>query len=70
MSENNNNTEENNICEERYRTRVVALAVREACYVANYSHRQHDWEAACKVILHNQLLTSSEKSMIITLLQM
>ncbi|CAG8484054.1 7678_t:CDS:2 [Funneliformis mosseae] len=67
---NNGNpqTEENYIFEESNRTRIVALAVREACYVANY-HKQHDWDSACQLIFHNKLLTFSEKAMIITLFQ-
>ncbi|CAI2176609.1 4182_t:CDS:2 [Funneliformis geosporum] len=68
-NDNNPKIEENYIYEESNRTRIVALAVREACYVANYGHKQHDWDSACQLILHNKLLTFSEKSMIITLFQ-
>lgn len=66
---NQNQIEENFTYEERNRTLIVALAVREACDVASYGNKQHDWEAACRVISHNKLLTCSEKSMIINLLK-
>ncbi|CAB4482596.1 uncharacterized protein OCT59_026874 [Rhizophagus irregularis] len=66
---NQNQIEENFTYEERNRTLIVALAVREACDVASYGNKQHDWEAARRVISHNKLLTCSEKSMIINLLK-
>ncbi|CAJ0828673.1 2435_t:CDS:1 [Entrophospora sp. SA101] len=44
------------------RTRVVAMAVREACEIAYLKKTQQDWEAACQAILENELLTRTEKS--------
>ncbi|CAG8603685.1 8562_t:CDS:2 [Funneliformis mosseae] len=43
------------------RTRLVALAVKEAISVAS----QQDWEAACRMILQHKLLTWSEKNTIV-----
>ncbi|CAJ0913135.1 3920_t:CDS:1, partial [Entrophospora sp. SA101] len=51
------------------RTRVVAMAVREACEIAYLKKTQQDWEAACQAILENELLTRTEKSTIISLLK-
>ncbi|CAJ0905905.1 9144_t:CDS:2 [Entrophospora sp. SA101] len=50
------------------RTRVVAMAVREACEIAYLKKTQQDWEAACQAILENELLTRTEKSTIISLI--
>ena len=50
---------------ETNRARLIALAVREAVSVAN----QQDWNAACRMILRHRLLTWSEKSTIVALLQ-
>ncbi|CAJ0625379.1 14864_t:CDS:2 [Entrophospora sp. SA101] len=52
------------------RTRVVAMAVREACEIAYLKKTQQDWEAACQAILENELLTRTEKSTIISLLEL
>ncbi|RHZ83195.1 hypothetical protein Glove_99g63 [Diversispora epigaea] len=50
------------------RAHIVALAVREACTVANMGKNQQDWEAACRFIMSNDLLTSREKVTIVSLL--
>ena len=60
-----NNTEIEVSEDETNRARLIALAVREAISVAN----QQGWEAACKMILEHKLLTWSEKSTIVALLQ-
>jgi hypothetical protein len=47
---------------------VVALAVREACKIACIGSNHQDWDAACKFILNNKLLTDKEKNAIVNLL--
>ncbi|CAG8768893.1 13594_t:CDS:1, partial [Funneliformis caledonium] len=59
---------EKGINDEKNRTRVIALAVREAVAVA-FGVNQPDWDAACRNILQNHLLTGQEKSTIIELLK-
>ena len=54
--------------DDRSRTKIVALAVREAVAVA-FGVEDADWDAACRTILQNQLLTSTEKSTIVALLK-
>ncbi len=50
------------------RGRIVALAVREACSVASLGQNHQDWDAACRFILQNKLLTNKEKRTIINLI--
>ncbi|CAG8618091.1 5292_t:CDS:2 [Acaulospora morrowiae] len=50
------------------RARVVALAVREACAIAKLGQDKQDWEAACRMISENNLLTDKEKTTIVALL--
>lgn len=54
------------------RAKVVAAAVKEAYNYAkskNSHHaNSHDWEAACRMIMQNKILTCSEKSTIAALL--
>nr|CAG8503277.1 4940_t:CDS:2 [Entrophospora candida] len=57
------------IIDDASRTKVVAMAVREACEIAYLKKTQQDWEAACQAILQNELLTRTEKSTIISLLK-
>ncbi|CAI2176845.1 474_t:CDS:1, partial [Funneliformis geosporum] len=59
---------EKGIDDEKNRTRVIALAVREAMAVA-FRVNQADWDAACRNILQNHLLTVEEKTTIIALLK-
>ena len=54
--------------DDKSRTRIVALAVREAVAVA-FGVDDADWDAACRAILQNQLLTTTEKTTIIALLK-
>jgi hypothetical protein len=53
--------------DDKSRTRIIALAVREAVAVA-FGVKDADWNAACRSIIQNELLTSTEKSTIIALL--
>ena len=50
---------------ETNRARLIALVVREAISVANHQ----GWDAACRMILQHKLLTWTEKSTIVALLQ-
>ncbi|CAG8665590.1 2682_t:CDS:2 [Dentiscutata erythropus] len=50
------------------RARIIALAVREACSIANVGPDRQDWESACRIILENNLLTPKEKTTIVALL--
>ncbi|RIA97263.1 hypothetical protein C1645_814345 [Glomus cerebriforme] len=52
--------------DDKSRTKIIALAVREAVAVA-FGLNDADWDAACRTILQNQLLTSTEKTTIIAL---
>ncbi|GBC06481.1 hypothetical protein RclHR1_06870012 [Rhizophagus clarus] len=53
--------------DDKSRTKIIALAVREAVSVA-FEVDDADWNAACRSIIQNNLLTSTEKSTIIALL--
>ncbi|CAB4374066.1 unnamed protein product [Rhizophagus irregularis] len=53
--------------DDKSRTRIIALAVREAVAVA-FGVNDADWNAACRSIIQNDLLTTTEKSTIIALL--
>ena len=64
-----NGKEENKeLDDDKSRTKIVALAVREAVAVA-FGVNDADWDAACRAILQNQLLTTTEKTTIIALLK-
>ena len=54
--------------DDKSRTKIVALAVREAVSIA-FGVNDADWDSACRAILQNQLLTTNEKTTIIALLK-
>jgi hypothetical protein len=49
------------------RGRIVALAVKDACNIASLRPNHQDWNAACRFILQNKLLTEKEKNDIVNL---
>ncbi|CAG8801039.1 3688_t:CDS:2 [Cetraspora pellucida] len=58
------------------RAYVVAFAVKEAFAISKLGNRNssgsgsnHDWNIACQTILDNRLLTTSEKTTILSLLR-
>jgi len=53
--------------DDKSRTKIIALAVREAVAVA-FGVNDADWDAACRTIIQNELLTATEKITITALL--